>query len=405
MAMSLKEAYAYIRYLDESNHKCIVKTSTIKGFDAANFDTRVRYKVYWEPTPGEDTNIKAGYYDAQILIVKDTLEALQERINSGRRIQIPKLINDSMESEPASRELQRDNKRTAASTKEFNKEKKAKVDSATQKSYTSIMQQLEQKKQEKPVEVIAKNVDDASSGEDTSKTFAENKVLHSRVDRLESDNANLRHLVEDLSKALAAKVLQLDNYTGCKVNENSVVSNPAVSTAPHRHWDQSDYNQSQDVVPAIAAGSCSQQCEFLKSDMLSPAIVPALRGLPFEQDHYSYLDLDVGFCTPAEHNSESNNGTISSQQFPGTNHSMPLDQNGTPALKPAMECYQLPDQVSALQLPTVTTQPLQNNQDAGSSAKQDSKHRSHSKQNNKRSVAVETALAFTMRPLATDHTY
>eukprot|EP00057_Strongylocentrotus_purpuratus_P026864 XP_011681338.1 PREDICTED: uncharacterized protein LOC100893064 isoform X3 [Strongylocentrotus purpuratus] len=113
-----KFAYAYVKFYDD-NVKCTVKTADIKKFQSRYHKPGNLYMVKWTPKAKPKAQAKdgeaegvtaaavpsttkeeratAGYYRAQILLLADSEAEIKRRLEHGRRLQVPKILDSSVE--------------------------------------------------------------------------------------------------------------------------------------------------------------------------------------------------------------------------------------------------------------------------------------------------------------------
>ncbi|XP_054603132.2 BEN domain-containing protein 5-like [Nothobranchius furzeri] len=121
--------FAYVRYIDDGC-KEIVPTTFIKDFDSQK-DTSKIYWVRWQDS----------FFKAQILMLKDTKEDIEEELSTGKRVRVKKVMDPSTSPLPSEAEEARTKKTT---------QKKA-AEEAKDVNLLAILQERKNRKRNSPL--------------------------------------------------------------------------------------------------------------------------------------------------------------------------------------------------------------------------------------------------------------
>ncbi|KAM7311212.1 uncharacterized protein ISCGN_008119 [Ixodes scapularis] len=92
--------FAYVQFTDCSRLKEIVEVTDIKNFaprSQKDYCKNKLYEVYWSPDRSSGIEGEPGYYPARILLLAETKTEIEARLQGGKRISVPKVLNSSPE--------------------------------------------------------------------------------------------------------------------------------------------------------------------------------------------------------------------------------------------------------------------------------------------------------------------
>ncbi|XP_049457196.1 BEN domain-containing protein 5 [Epinephelus fuscoguttatus] len=122
--------YAYVKYVDDGC-KEIVPTTDIKDFDMKLFSSDKIYWVRW----------KEAFYKAQIIFIKETREAVEDELSSGKRVRVRKVKEASPVAPPSERQ--------EAKAKNINHRKAA--EEAKKTNLLAILDDMKKRKKLSPI--------------------------------------------------------------------------------------------------------------------------------------------------------------------------------------------------------------------------------------------------------------